>query len=68
MCSSDLPNRPRPFRVPFVHVVGLGGAALCLFVMQGLPWMAWERFFIWLAIGVVLYLAYGFRHSKLRAR
>ena len=62
------PNRPRPFRVPFVHVVGLGGAALCLFVMQGLPWMAWERFFIWLAIGVVLYLAYGFRHSKLRAR
>lgn len=60
------PNRPRPFRVPFVHAVGLGGAALCLFVMQGLPWMAWERFLIWLAIGVVIYLVYGYRHSKLR--
>ena len=28
---------------------------------------AWERFGIWLAIGLVLYFAYGYRHSKLRA-
>ena len=31
------PGRPRPFRVPFVHVVGVSGAALCAFVMVGLP-------------------------------
>ena len=31
------PDRPRPFRVPFVHVVGIVGAALCVFVMRGLP-------------------------------
>ncbi|UPT69217.1 MAG: hypothetical protein M0D57_14315 [Sphingobacteriales bacterium JAD_PAG50586_3] len=25
----------------------------------------WERFFIWLGIGLVLYFAYGYRNSKL---
>ncbi|HEU4408126.1 MAG TPA: amino acid permease [Polyangiaceae bacterium] len=60
------PDRPRPFRVPFVWPVTLLGAASCLFVMQGLPPHAWVRFGIWLAIGLVLYFAYGFRHSTLR--
>jgi basic amino acid/polyamine antiporter, APA family len=60
------PDRPRPFRVPFVHVVGIVGAGLCVFVMKGLPALAWERFGYWLAIGVVLYIAYGYRNSVLR--
>ena len=60
------PDRPRPFRVPFVHVVGIVGAALCVFVMRGLPRLAWERFGWWLAIGLVLYFLYGYRHSTLR--
>jgi APA family basic amino acid/polyamine antiporter len=60
------PTRPRPFRVPFVWPVCIGGAAACLFVMKGLPPQAWERFGIWLVIGTALYLAYGFRHSTLR--
>ncbi|MBW7933722.1 MAG: amino acid permease [Gemmatimonadaceae bacterium] len=62
------PNRPRPFRVPFVWPVSLLGAAACLFVMKGLPREAWERFAIWLVIGLALYFAYGFRNSRLRAR
>jgi len=60
------PDRPRPFRVPFVWGVSLTGAAACLFVMKGLPTHAWERFAIWLAIGLVLYFSYGYRHSVLR--
>jgi APA family basic amino acid/polyamine antiporter len=60
------PDRPRPFRVPFVHVVGIVGAALCVFIMRGLPRLAWERFGWWLLIGVIVYVAYGFRHSTLR--
>ncbi len=60
------PERPRPFRVPFVHVVGIGGAALCVFVMKGLPTLAWERFGWWLAIGLALYFVYGFWRSKIR--
>ncbi len=60
------PDRPRPFRVPFVWPVCLGGAAACLFVMKGLPPQAWERFGWWLAIGLVIYVAFGYRNSVLR--
>ena len=61
------PSRPRPFRVPFVWPVCGLSAAGCLFIMYGLPYSAWERFFWWLVIGLVLYFSYGFSHSKLRA-
>jgi len=60
------PNRPRPFKVPFPWVVAPLGAAACFFVMIGLPREAWERFVIWLVIGAVLYVTYGYRHSHLR--
>src|SRR3954469_560566 len=60
------PARPRPFRVPFVHVVGIVGAALCVFVMRGLPRLAWVRFGWWLVIGLALYVLYGYGHSTLR--
>jgi APA family basic amino acid/polyamine antiporter len=60
------PARERPFRVPLVWVVAPLGAAACLFVMAGLPVQAWERFGAWLAIGLVIYLLYGRRHSRLR--
>jgi APA family basic amino acid/polyamine antiporter len=59
------PGRPRPFRVPFVWPVALVSAALCVFVMLGLPGETWWRFAGWLAIGLVLYVSYGFRHSRL---
>jgi APA family basic amino acid/polyamine antiporter len=52
--------------VPFVWVVGLGGATLCAITMYGLPRSAWERFGWWLVIGLVIYFAYGFSNSTLR--
>lgn len=60
------PDRPRPFKVPLVWVVGPLGAAACAFIMVGLPVQAWERFGLWLALGLVVYAAYGYRHSRLR--
>jgi APA family basic amino acid/polyamine antiporter len=60
------PDRPRPFKVPFVWPVSVLSAAGCLFIMRGLPRTAWERFGIWLLIGLVIYFLYGYRHSRLR--
>jgi basic amino acid/polyamine antiporter, APA family len=62
------PERPRPFRVPFVWPVCVLSAAGCLFIMKGLPHQAWERFGYWLVIGLVLYFVYGYQHSRLRGR
>jgi basic amino acid/polyamine antiporter, APA family len=62
------PDRPRPFRVRFVWPVAIVGAAACVYIMRGLPTHAWERFGIWLLIGLALYFAYGYRHSGLRDR
>ena len=60
------PDRPRPFKVKFVWPVTILGAAACIYTMFGLPVRAWERFGIWLVIGLVLYFTYGFRKSTLR--
>jgi amino acid transporter len=60
------PERPRPFRVPFVWPVSVLSAAGCLFIMKGLPDQAWKRFGGWLVIGLLLYFLYGFKHSVLR--
>jgi len=60
------PDRHRPFRVPFVWFVTLGGAGACVFVMRGLPSSAWKAFAIWMVIGLSLYFAYGYKNSVLR--
>ena len=52
--------------MPFVHVVGVLGAGLCVLVMVGLPQLAWVRFGWWLAAGLLVYFLYGYRHSTLR--
>ena len=60
------PERPRPFKVPAVWIIAPGGILACLYIMIGLPAQAWTRFGWWLAIGILIYVAYGYRHSNLR--
>jgi APA family basic amino acid/polyamine antiporter len=60
------PDRHRPFRVPGAPFTPLISVAACLYLMLQLPWITWVRFAIWLAIGLVFYFLYGYRHSVLR--
>ena len=60
------PDLPRPFRVPAVRVVATLGMAFCGLMAVSLPIGTWWRLVIWTAIGVVIYVAYGFRNSALR--
>jgi len=57
------PDTPRPFRTPGVPWVPLAGAVICLAQMAGLPLATWERLIVWLVVGLVVYAAYGRRHS-----
>jgi APA family basic amino acid/polyamine antiporter len=61
-----VPERKRPFRVPLVPWVPLIGVFLCGALMLSLPVLTWLRFFVWLALGLVVYFFYGARHSRLR--
>ena len=58
------PELVRPFKSPAIWVVAPCGAVTSIFLMFGLPMDTWIRLAVWLAIGLVIYFAYGARHSR----
>jgi basic amino acid/polyamine antiporter, APA family len=59
------PDIPRPFKTPWMPVVPILGAAICLLQMVSLPRETWERLIIWMAIGLVIYFVFGRKNSEL---
>jgi len=59
------PEIPRHFRVPGVHFVSAAGILSCAALMLSLPAEAWSRLFIWMGMGMVIYLFYGRHRSRL---
>ncbi|MGA2296158.1 MAG: amino acid permease [FCB group bacterium] len=57
------PDAKRPFRAPFVPAVPILGILFCLLLMFSLPSENWLRLFVWLVIGMCIYIGYGRRHS-----
>ncbi len=62
------PAAPRSFRTPLVPLIPLLGMAMCIYLMLGLPAATWLRFGLWLAAGLAVYFAYGYRNSLLKKR
>jgi len=62
------PEIPRPFRTPGYPIVPLAGIVACGYLMYGLPPDTWARLLIWMAIGLVIYVLYGRRHSTVQRR
>jgi APA family basic amino acid/polyamine antiporter len=60
------PDRPRPFRVPWVPFTPMISVVACFYLMYKLPGITWIRFGVWLLVGLVLYFLYGAKHSRLR--
>jgi APA family basic amino acid/polyamine antiporter len=60
------PDLPRPFRMPLVPLLPALSAIVAFVLMLGLPRATWERLFIWMGIGVMIYFVYGYRRSRLR--
>jgi len=61
------PDLPRPFRMPMVPLLPILSAVIAFLLMLGLPRATWERLVIWMVVGIVIYFAYGYRRSRLRA-
>ncbi|MEC0091102.1 amino acid permease [Paenibacillus macquariensis] len=59
------PNLPRGFRVPWVPFIPLLSAGACFYLMLNIDKETWLGFLLWLLIGIIIYFAYGYRHSKL---
>jgi len=62
------PNLHRPFKAPVIWFTAPMGALSALYLMISLPWHTWQRLLLWFAIGLVIYFAYGYRHSRLAGR
>ncbi|PPG29419.1 amino acid permease [Pseudoclavibacter sp. RFBB5] len=57
------PDAPRTFRLPLMPLVPAFGMLASGFLMLQLHWETWLRFGGWLVIGLIIYFAYGRRHS-----
>ena len=62
------PDLERSYKVPFMPVVPILSVLACLWLMINLTAITWVRFLVWMAIGVVVYFAYGRRHSLVGRR
>jgi len=58
------PDLPRAFRTPLVPLVPILSILASVYLMLNLPVETWLRFLVWMIIGVVIYFAYGMRHSR----
>ena len=61
------PDRERPFRVPGgPYLLPILGVISCLVLAVYLPPKSWWRFVYWLGGGLLIYVTYGYHHSRLR--
>ncbi|MFX3623437.1 MAG: amino acid permease [Ectobacillus sp.] len=59
------PNLQHGFRVPFVPLIPILAVLFCGYLILQLPALTWVSFGGWLLVGLVIYFAYGRRHSTL---
>ncbi|HXW52697.1 MAG TPA: amino acid permease [Myxococcota bacterium] len=60
------PDMPRPFKLGFHPVIPTLGILFCLYLMLSLPLETWLRFGVWMTVGLLIYVFYGFKNSKVQ--
>ncbi|MDR3741668.1 MAG: amino acid permease [Terracidiphilus sp.] len=58
------PERKRAFRAPFGPVFPVLSIIFCIVLMMGLEVLTWMTFFLWLAIGLLIYFFYSRHRSE----
>ncbi|HEV9036231.1 MAG TPA: amino acid permease C-terminal domain-containing protein, partial [Puia sp.] len=49
-------------------VIPVLGVLFCAYLLIEIPAIAWEWFFVWMGIGLMVYFAYGYRKSRLTSQ
>jgi APA family basic amino acid/polyamine antiporter len=62
---SSNPALHRPFKVPFSPLIPILTVLSAAYLMNSLPLDTWIRLIVWMSIGLVIYFAYSYTHSKL---
>jgi APA family basic amino acid/polyamine antiporter len=62
------PDLPRAFRTPLVPLIPLVGIGFSIWLLSELAAITWLVFLIWVGLGLLVYFAYGIRHSRLASR
>ncbi len=60
------PELKRPFRVKWIWFVSGMGVLFCAAMAASLPSGTWLRLILWSVLGILIYLFYGYRNSRLR--
>jgi APA family basic amino acid/polyamine antiporter len=58
------PERHRGFRAPLGLSAPVLSVLFCILLMAGLPILTWIRFFVWLVIGLTVYMLYSRYRSE----
>jgi len=59
------PDLPRTFRTPLMPLTPLVGMGFSIWLITQLQPITWLRFAVWFVLGLIVYAAYGYRHSRL---
>ena len=62
---SSNPVLNRPFKVPLSPWIPIATVLSAAYLMNSLPLDTWIRLIVWMSIGLVVYFAYSYTHSKL---
>jgi APA family basic amino acid/polyamine antiporter len=62
------PERRRGFRAPGGLAAPILSVVFCVLLMAGLPILTWLRFFVWLIIGLMVYMLYSRHRSEFSPR
>ncbi len=59
------PDFVRPFKTPLVPLVPILGILSCVALMFSLSLHSWIGLIVWIALGMIFYFAYSFKHSHM---
>ena len=62
------PDLPRRFKTPAIWFTAPAGMLGCAYLIYKLPPSTWSRLWVWMGIGLFVYFAYAYWHSRYHER